>query len=63
MLISQEELYNQPQSRVGYAFVNPQSFTEPYEPEQALKRGTAFPMLDIPIERYGMQYDDSERNI
>ena len=62
MLMNQEEIYNQPQPRVGYAFVKPQGFAEPYAPMQGLERGTVFSALDIQMEKYGMQYDDLERN-
>lgn len=45
-----------PMPRVGYAYVPMQSMDETYEPEKALLRGTIFPELDIPMEKYGKQY-------
>jgi hypothetical protein len=38
--------------RVGYAYVPIQKFGETYTPEEALKRGTLFPELDLPYGVY-----------
>ncbi len=45
-----------PMPRVGYAYIPMQSMDETYDPEKALLRGTIFPELDIPMEKYGKQY-------
>lgn len=45
-----------PMPRVGYAFVPMQAFEETYDPQKALMRGTVFPELDIPMDKYGKQY-------
>lgn len=41
--------------KVGYAYVPVQELDETYEPQKALKRGTIFPELDLPIEVYGKE--------
>lgn len=38
---------------VGYAFVPVQRLENVFEPEEALKRGTLFPELYMPINVYG----------
>ncbi len=45
-----------PMPRVGYAYVPMQVMNETYEPSKGLIRGTIFPELDIPMEKYGKQY-------
>lgn len=45
-----------PMPRVGYAYVPMQVMGETYDPEKGLNRGTIFPELDIPMEKYGKQY-------
>ena len=47
-----------PMPRVGYAYVPMQTMEETYTPEKGLMQGTIFPVLDIPIEKYGKQYMD-----
>ena len=44
---------NNVQKQVGYAYVPIQQFGEVYAPEEALKRGTLFPELDLPLGVYG----------
>lgn len=56
MTITNEEIM----PRVGYAFVPMQSFADVYLPEDALMRGTIFAELDIPMEKYGKQYEMEE---
>lgn len=45
-----------PMPMVGYAFVPIQTLEDTYDVEKALTRGTIFPELDIPLEKYGKQY-------
>lgn len=50
-----------PMPKLGYAFVPMQSLDETYAPEKALIRGTIFPELDIPMEKYGKQYEKEDK--
>ncbi|HIV02881.1 MAG TPA: spore coat associated protein CotJA [Candidatus Aphodoplasma excrementigallinarum] len=45
-----------PMPRVGYTYVPMQVMGATYDPEKGLNRGTIFPELDIPMEKYGKQY-------
>lgn len=49
-----------PMPRVGYAYVPMQMLKETYSPNEALSRGTIFPELDLPMEKYGKQYEEQE---
>lgn len=42
-----------PDMRLGYAYVLPQMFENLYATEEALKQGTLFRDLNIPMEVYG----------
>lgn len=42
-----------PEMRLGYAYVLPQMFENLYATEEALKQGTLFRDLNIPMEVYG----------
>lgn len=40
-------------NKIGYAWVPIQKFGQIYSYEDALKRGTLFPELDLPLGEYG----------
>ncbi len=42
---------------LAYAYVPYQSFETPFNMEQALKCGTAFPKLNKPIDVYGKEFN------
>lgn len=44
--------FNKPMKRPGYAFVPFQRMEQVYSPAKAIKCGTIFPELDIPIDEY-----------
>jgi hypothetical protein len=39
----------------GYASVVPQTMRETYNDDEALRKGTVFPELDLPLGKYGFE--------
>lgn len=50
---NRSDIMQVPDMRLGYAYVLPQVFENLYAAEEALKQGTLFRDLNIPMEVYG----------